>query len=76
MKNCDKIHIERMAKTISNNKTRDLFKEFSKIKCRNNFAPSNVDGFNNELVIEQVLVLNIKIVIIVYNTTEREWSKK
>ncbi len=54
MKNCDKIHMERMAEAISDNRTRDLFKELSKIKGRNNFAPSNIDAFNNEHDIEQV----------------------
>ncbi len=54
MKNCDKILMERMAEAISDNRTRDLFKELSKIKGRNKFAPNNVDGFNNEHDIEQV----------------------
>ncbi len=71
MKNCDKICMERMAEAISD-MTRDLFKELSKIKWRNNFAPSNVDGFNNEHDIEQVFVLNIRIFIIVYHTIVRE----
>ncbi len=60
MKNCDKVHIERMAEAISDNRTRDLFKELSKIKGRNNLAPSNVDGFNNEHDIEQVFSTKYK----------------
>ncbi len=59
-KNCDKIHMERMAEAISNNRTRDLCKELSKIKGRNNSAPSNVDGFNNEHVIKQVFSTKYK----------------
>ncbi len=54
MNNCDKISMERMAETISDNRTRYLFEEQYQIKGRNNFAPSNVDGFNNEHYIEQV----------------------
>ncbi len=65
--------MERMAEAISDNRTRDLFKELSKVKGRNNFAPSNVNGFINEHDIEQVLVLNIRFFIIVYHTIVREW---
>ncbi len=46
--------MERMAEAISDNRTSDLFKELSKIKGRNNFAPSTVDGFNNEHDIEHI----------------------
>ncbi len=60
MKNCDKIRMERMAEVIFDNRTRDPFKELSKIKSRNNFAPSNVDGFNNEHDIHQFFSTNYK----------------
>ncbi len=72
MKNYDKICMERMAEAISENRTKTFFKELYKIKGRNNFAPCNIDGFCNEHDIEHVLVLNIRIFIVVYHTTERE----
>ncbi len=72
MKNCDKIFIERMAEAILDNRTRDLFEELSKIKGRNNFAPSNVDGLIMNMTLNRFLVLNIRIFIIVYHTIVRE----
>ncbi len=49
-----------MAQAFFNHRTRDLFIELPKIKCRNNFTYSNVDGFNNEHDIEQVLIFKYK----------------
>ncbi len=60
MKNCDKIRMERIAEAISDNMTRDLFKELSKIKGRNNFTLSNVDGFINEHDIKYVFSTKYK----------------
>ena len=40
----DVIRMEKMAQAISENRTRDLWKEVKKIKGRNNTAPCSVDG--------------------------------
>ncbi len=72
MKNCDKIRMERMAEAISDNRSRDLFKELFMIKDRNNLASSNVDVLVMNMTLNKFLVLNIRIFIIVYHTTVRE----
>ncbi len=65
MKKSDKIRMERMAEAISDNRTSGLYKELSKIKGRHNFAPNNVDGFNNEHDIEHVFSTKYKNLYIV-----------
>ncbi len=67
-----KIYMERMAEAIYNNRTKDLFKELSKTKGRNKFAPSNVVVLIKSMTLNKFLVLNIRIFIIVYHTTVRE----
>ncbi len=60
MKNYDRICMERMTKVFSGNTTWDHFKEFSKIKGRNNFAPIIVYGFNIDHDIIQVFYTKYK----------------
>ena len=44
LRKADVMQMEKMAHAISENKTRDLWKEVRKIKGRSNFAPGNIDG--------------------------------
>ena len=48
VKDQDKFRMTKMAEAISENRRRDLWKEVKKIKGRNNFSPSHVDGVTGD----------------------------
>ena len=53
-KNRDIVIMERMAEAIENNRTRDLWEEVNRIKGRNRFVATNIDGATNEVEVIKI----------------------
>ncbi len=62
-----------MAEAISNNRTRDFLKSFLRLKVEITLHPVLLMVLIMNMTLNKSLVLNIRIFIIVYHTTVREW---
>ena len=52
--------MERMAEAIENNRTRDLWEEVNRMKGRNRFVATNIDGATNEVEVTKIFEKNYR----------------
>ena len=59
MREDDRIRTTKLAEAISENRNRDLWSEVRRIKGRNKFLPSSIDGVVGDEEIAQLCPINI-----------------